>query len=592
LVWEVANDTALLGDNNGMVDNLEEVGGYPDLFTNWALKDTDGDGIPDFWELENGLDPNDAEDNHTIIDGKTYPAIEEFMNGIVASNSKFMFPPTQLNAELTEIKEISLAWQDNSEDETSYLVWRSEGDVFKCIDTLPANTTFCTDTNIVFDRTYTYKLQAINEADSSVFSNEAEASTLGADRKPKPADNPVPSQGAANMSTTINLSWSQGVGAKSHNVYLGTTSSPAFLANVASANYTISNLNHNTRYYWRVDEVNENGATEGTLWNFMTRNEFPADLIAHFSFNQPISVNDISGNGITGTPYNVNTSNFVEGISGKAIQFDGSTQYCEYPHNEKINFDNNSFTLTFWIKQDLNTVNKSNSHRYIVKGSNVKNQTQGHSGKRYEVYYTPDKQIFRFCIDDDAVKSEVTADENLFLTNSWVHVAAVRDTTEKKLFLYANAQLVGQVPDVTGNIAQNEALYLSYCVDEAGYVDGIMDEVQLYGYALSPEQIDSLYTINDTISDTVTIENVLIQGFQLYPNPTSGKITILSPSSKNIQSLTITDLVGRILYQKLDVATGSIVELNLTSLAKQGQQLLIVAVRIEEQVFFQKLIIN
>jgi hypothetical protein len=190
------------------------------------------------------------------------------------------------------------------------------------------------------------------------------------------------------------------------------------------------------------------------------------------------------------------------------------------------------------------------------------------------------------------VKSEVTADENLFLTNSWVHVAAVRDTTEKKLFLYANAQLVGQVPDATGNIAQNEALYLSYCVDEAGYVDGIMDEVQLYGYALSSEQIDSLYTINDTISDTVTIENVLIQGFQLYPNPTSGKITILSPDSKNIQALTITDLIGRILYQKLDVAMGSIVELNLTSLAKQGQQLLIVAVRIEEQVFFQKLIIN
>ncbi len=592
LLWEVANDTALFGGLNGahtgIVDNLNDVGGFPELFSDWALADTDTDGIPDFWEIENGLDPNNPEDNQTIIEGKSYPAIEEYLNSIVASNSPFMLPPTYLIAELTNIKEISLGWTDNANDENAYLVWRSEGFDYNCIDTLPVNTSICTDTNLVFDKTYHYKIQAINASDSSVFSNEAEASTLGADGKPKPADNPSPANNAKNISSTVELSWKQGVGANSHNVYFGTAYPPPYLINVAATNYTASNLKHNTRYYWRIDEVNENGATEGPVWNFMTRSAFPRELIAHFSFNQPISVNDVSGNGITGTAYNIKTAEFVTGVKGKAIKFNGTTQYCEYPHNEKINFDNNAFTISFWINQDLSTVDRSHSQRYLVKGSNVKNEAVNHSGKRYEVYYTPDKNIFRFCVDDDAVKSEVTANENLFVTNGWVHVAAVRDTSEKKLFLYANSELVGQVADATGNISQNEPLYISYSVDENGYVKGLIDEVQLYGYALSPAQIDSLYSIG-----SVGVENEVTEGFQLFPNPSLGQITIKAPDNKNIQWVTITDMLGRKMHQGFDgPVSGSEVKLDLELLAKEGRQMLIVAVIIEGRKLFQKLIID
>ncbi|MGD9994821.1 MAG: LamG-like jellyroll fold domain-containing protein [Salinivirgaceae bacterium] len=592
LLWEVANDTALYGgsygDNKGIVDNLEDVGGYPELFTDWAPADTDADGLPDYWETENGLDPNNASDNQTILEGNTYPAIEEYINSILASNNTFMYQPTYLEAELTQIKEISLWWKDNSSDETAFFVWRSEGDAFECIDTLPANTTFCTDTNVVFDKTYLYKLQAINEADSSAFSNIATASTLGADGRPKPADEPSPEFGANNVSTSLNLSWKPGIGAKSHDVYLGTSYPPPFLAHVDNANYTAAGLNHNTRYYWRVDEINENGTTEGTVWNFMTRNEFPQELIAHFSFNQPISVNDVSGNGISGTGYNIKVADFVDGHYGKGILFDGGTKYCMYPHNEKINFDNNAFTISFWIKQDLSTVDRSRSQRYIVKGSNVKNDTEGRSGKRYEVYYTPDKNLFRFCVDDNVTKSEITVDETLFITNDWVHVVAVRDTTEKKLFLYANTELVGQVADATGNIAQSEPMYFSYCVDEDGYVQGIMDEVQLYGYALNPTQIESLYT-----NGFVSVKNRLAEGFQLFPNPSSGKITIKTPDNITIETIKLTDVTGRTLLHKSNTpGSSSQIDLNLEALTKLGQQMLIVSVQIEGQVYFQKLILN
>ncbi|MFN8209061.1 MAG: LamG-like jellyroll fold domain-containing protein [Bacteroidales bacterium] len=594
LLWEVANDTALFGGvygtHKGIVDNLDDVGGYPELFSDWAPVDTDADGIPDFWEAANGLDLNNPEDYLTIIEGKEYPAIEEYLNSIEASNSSFMLPATNLNAELTDIKEISLSWIDNANDESAYLVWRSEGMDFSCIDTLPANTSFCTDTNVVFDKTYYFKVQAINESDSSVFSNLAIASTLGADGRPKPADIPSPANNAKYISSSISLGWKPGVGATSHNIYFGTVYPPPFLINVSEPNYTVSNLKPDTRYYWRIDEVNENGATEGPVWNFMTRSEFPHDLIAHFSFNQPISVNDVSGNGIAGTAYNIKIADFVNGIVGKGIRFNGATQYCEYPHNEKINFDINAFTVSFWINQDLSNVDRSHSQRYLVKGSNVKNDALGHSGKRYEVYYTPDKNIFRFCVDDNVVKSEITANENLFLTNNWVHVAAVRDTSKKKLFLYSNGDLVGQVADATGNISQTEPLYISYSVDENGYVNGIMDEVQLYGYALSPEQIDSLYS-----SKIVGVENIDIvtDGLCLYPNPCLGHLTISTVNGKNIEWAEVFDMLGRkVYYEFIGPAAGPDIELNLEHLANKGRQMFFAAVRIEGRIFFKKFIID
>jgi flagellar hook assembly protein FlgD len=45
--------------------------------------------MPDFWELANGLDPNDPEDSN-LIDGNGYTALENYLNSLVGEyvNSK------------------------------------------------------------------------------------------------------------------------------------------------------------------------------------------------------------------------------------------------------------------------------------------------------------------------------------------------------------------------------------------------------------------------------------------------------------------------------------------------------------------------
>ena len=56
---------------------------WPVLNSTTALKDTDGDGMPDDWEKVNGLNPNDSSDGN-ITDSDGYTNLEKYMNGIVS----------------------------------------------------------------------------------------------------------------------------------------------------------------------------------------------------------------------------------------------------------------------------------------------------------------------------------------------------------------------------------------------------------------------------------------------------------------------------------------------------------------------------
>ena len=68
---------------SGIIDSQNEVGGWPLLRSRRALKDSDGDGIPDEWEIANGLDPSDPTDavKHTL--DSNYTNLEIYLNSLV-----------------------------------------------------------------------------------------------------------------------------------------------------------------------------------------------------------------------------------------------------------------------------------------------------------------------------------------------------------------------------------------------------------------------------------------------------------------------------------------------------------------------------
>lgn len=81
LIEQIRTNTFRFG-NHGIIDSAEQVGGWPELKSAPAPKDSDKDGIPDAWEKANGLNPNDASDAiKTNAAGYTY--MEVYINSLV-----------------------------------------------------------------------------------------------------------------------------------------------------------------------------------------------------------------------------------------------------------------------------------------------------------------------------------------------------------------------------------------------------------------------------------------------------------------------------------------------------------------------------
>ncbi len=66
-----------------IIDNPDQVGGFPKIASGIAPPDTDHDGMPDHWEIPRGLDPYDPSDGPEDRDRDGYTNLEEYLNWLV-----------------------------------------------------------------------------------------------------------------------------------------------------------------------------------------------------------------------------------------------------------------------------------------------------------------------------------------------------------------------------------------------------------------------------------------------------------------------------------------------------------------------------
>ena len=115
---------------------------------------------------------------------------------------------------------------------------------------------------------------------------------------PGPASSPNPIDGATGLALSTSLSWMAGSQAASHDVYMGL--SPSLNSGDFQGNYTGTvfgpePLEYDTTYYWRIDEVNEHGTTQGSTWSLTTE---AAPLSPPGQASGPVPANGSSGLGI------------------------------------------------------------------------------------------------------------------------------------------------------------------------------------------------------------------------------------------------------------------------------------------------------
>lgn len=106
-------------NRNGTVINMvSDVGGFPAYAMTQRPPDfdTDGDGMPDDWEVEHGLNPN-VQDHNGDHDNDTYTNIEEYLNDLAAFPAPIVLEFNPAGGRYEEQANWSLDWQPSQYDE-------------------------------------------------------------------------------------------------------------------------------------------------------------------------------------------------------------------------------------------------------------------------------------------------------------------------------------------------------------------------------------------------------------------------------------------------------------------------------------------
>jgi hypothetical protein len=266
------------------------------------------------------------------------------------------------------------------------------------------------------------------------------------------------------------------------------------------------------------------------------------------------NANDESSNSNNGVINGATLTQDRFGNFNSAYDFNGLNQFIEVTNSPELQFTN-TFSISCWCK----IVDYSQNENLSWKRRTMVSKPRAQSGPGYFIYALNNASInYGGGLQNSYPDGyEVMASDSLEL-NEWTHLTISYDGLE--LLLYKNGVLIDQQVSYLYLDQANTPLFfgkeLFFEPESSGWFKGSLDDIALYNRALTPDEVQQLYTLNActfTIYDTVTVTqtvydtvsvsvsttdtliiNTLITSvepaqentFLVYPNPAGSQITI------------------------------------------------------------------
>jgi len=328
----------------------------------------------------------------------------------------------------------------------------------------------------------------------------------GALMPPQMAFSLSPRDGATGVSAVPVLSWLAGDTAVTFNVYLGTDSTAVtagdasvLLGQRAEKSLALTSaLTWGGKYYWKVDAVLADGTIlPGIVSSFTVTDRIVIEdfenydvlpvapvgaPVAQYAFEGNAA--DISGNGNDGT-INGNAP-FVVGHDGSALDFDGKTAYVSTGKTASALGigGNNPRTVAAWVFTRsygnggiFDVGNRATAEDFSLR-------TLDNTDNRWRIQYWGGDYDF-------------TYDSK----NKWVHFTHVHDGARTRI--YADGRLIVDWAK-TLNTTDNNPFQIGRYGWPDAYFDGLIDDLRVYKYALSPAEAAGLagFTPTAPLSNT------------------------------------------------------------------------------------------
>lgn len=214
-------------------------------------------------------------------------------------------------------------------------------------------------------------------------------------------------------------------------------------------------------------------------------------LIAHYRFEDDVLDSSGLGNDLIGEGYT-----FVDGINGRAINFDGSDNILELDDTSVkstiFNFkEKQQATFNVWAKlRDVTRENGNTLIRAYVGSPEYILEVQNSGLARFLVYGLGDAYSNYPLIEKE---------------NQWVMLTGVATEFDHYVRLYIDGELHSEI-DAPGHF-QNEPHYPIYFGtnhhNNKDHLDGLMDEITIWDRALSADEVLKLRTLGSFQSNPV-----------------------------------------------------------------------------------------
>lgn len=227
----------------------------------------------------------------------------------------------------------------------------------------------------------------------------------------------------------------------------------------------------------------------GSLQIIVTWGDTRPELLAYFPFNG--DYRDKSKLHNDAIPYG--DVKFSDGVFGKAVEFDGDSDFVQIPHLDAYNQDEK--TITFWFM-------KTND---FIQDTPGWDDVEGLVFKSYDTNLYRDFSFligkqnppFRFVFNvyDYGDSLIFLREYDIIEPNNWYHVAGVISPHLAKLYL--NGELV-LVREFAGELYHNGAPITVGSVPPVDrmiyrYFHGKIDELAIFGRALTDQEVQTIY---------------------------------------------------------------------------------------------------
>lgn len=201
----------------------------------------------------------------------------------------------------------------------------------------------------------------------------------------------------------------------------------------------------------------------------------------------------------TGRKYKgaIQNAAWIKGISGKAVEFAGDSEhesYIDFGSGFDELFQKHDFSISLWVKPGSDK-NKIEDGCLLWYGDNM-----GTESKFWRILIKEGDRVFfhlQQALDTKNLTGSqyVTTPGGTVKKGEWNHIVCVRRGDTLEIYVNGNIQAgqsFGYTIDLSGAADQ-----LFACLDKAAkktYYHGAIDEIRIYNYPLSQQEIEALYS--------------------------------------------------------------------------------------------------